>query len=343
MAQHADLVEHRELAVRNLEQAAAIQARREAETLRTATDAEVGSVGGVAVIAPPIIHRRVYTANGTSSLPGELAQSDGVPVAADRSIAEADSGAKATADFYASVFGRSSIDGLGLTLISTVHYRRRFDNAFWDGAQMVYGDGDATIFDRFTKCVDVIAHELTHGVTQYSARLVYHGQSGALNESVSDIFGSLVKQKALNQTAATADWLIGEGLFIPKAGANRRALRSLKAPGTAYDDPATVGRDPQPATMAGYVHLPDTQAADWGGIHINSGIPNRAFYEAAIRFGGYSWEKAAQVWYNALTGGTLPGTATFAQMRAVTANAARTLFDTSAEQIVKDAWAAVGV
>ena len=124
-----------------------------------------------------------------------------------------------------------------------------YANAFWDGAQMVFGDGDGEIFGNFTGSIDVTGHELTHGVTQYTANLSYEGQSGALNESISDVFGSLAKQHHRGQSAADADWLIGADIFRP--GVSGVALRSLKAPGTAYDDPR-LGRDPQPAHMSGY-------------------------------------------------------------------------------------------
>ena len=141
----------------------------------------------------------------------------------------------ATYDFYLTAYNRNSIDDNGMRLDSSVHYDSNFDNAFWDGQQMVYGDGDQTIFDRFTKCLDVVGHELTHGVTAATANLDYQGQSGALNESMSDVFGSLVKQMSLGQTADQADWLIGAGLFMP--GIHGVALRSMSNPGTAYDDP----------------------------------------------------------------------------------------------------------
>ncbi len=121
----------------------------------------------------------------------------------------------------------------------------------------------------------MIAHELTHGVTENTAGLEYHNQSGALNESMSDVFGSLVKQWALRQTAEQADWLIGAEIFTP--GIEADALRSLKAPGTAYDN-EEFGRDPQPDHMSSSCPLPDTEEGDWGGVHINSGIPNKAFY-----------------------------------------------------------------
>jgi len=272
---------------------------------------------------------------------------DGQPASTDLAVNEADQGAKATADFYQTVFGRSSVDGRGLPLVSTVHYDQSYDNAFWDGGQMVYGDGDATLFDRFTKCVDVIGHELTHGVTQYATHLVYHNQPGALNESMSDVFGSMVRQKLHNEPSASADWLIGKGLFKaiqhPKPGEHRTALRSMKAPGTAYNDPRAIGKDPQPASMTHYMTLPDTDAGDFGGVHINSGIPNKAFYEAAIGFGGHSWESAGKIWFSVLTGGVLSSTATFEEFRDLTVAAAHTLFGTAGEKVVIKAWAAVAL
>jgi Zn-dependent metalloprotease len=180
-----------------------------------------------------------------------------------------------------------------------VHYGVDFDNAFWNGAQMVYGDGSGRIFQvgGLTRAIDVIAHELTHGVTEFTAGLEYHKQPGALNESMSDVFGSLVKQWARKQTADQADWLIGAEIFTPEIDAD--ALRSMKAPGTAYNNPL-LGRDPQPDTMSKFVMLPDTDEGDWGGVHINSGIPNKAFFLTAIGIGGYAWEAPGHIWYAAL-------------------------------------------
>src|SRR5581483_9946822 len=336
MAEKAETPAHRELARRALASIRENHVKREEEGVRTRIMIDAGMLAGV--IAPAVVHRKVFTAHNTVSLPGTLVTTDGVPASTDITIKEADAGAQKTADFYESTFNRSSVDGQGLLLKSTVHYSHQYDNAFWNGSQMVYGDGDATIFDRFTKCIDVIGHELTHGVTQYTAHLAYHNQPGALNESISDVFGSMVKQQSLNQTSAQADWLIGAGLFIPKAGVNRTALRSMKAPGTAYDDPTALGKDPQPAHMSQYKTLPDTPAGDFGGVHINSGIPNKAFFEAAIGFGGHAWDKAGKVWYSALTGGALPSTASFHDFRNVTIAAANTLFGHTGAQVVQNAW-----
>src|SRR5437762_2658413 len=173
---------------------------------------------------------------------------------------------------------RTAIDDHGLPLIASSHYDQQYDNAFWNGSQMVFGDGDGQIFNHFTTSVDVIGHELTHGVTGSEVNLTYLRQSGALNESVSDVFGSLVKQYVLKQTASEADWLIGAGLL---ASFPDQALRSMKEPGKAYDN-NLMGKDPQPADMAHYVHT----AADNGGGHTNSGIPNRAFFLVATALGG---------------------------------------------------------
>ncbi len=234
--------------------------------------------------------RRVYTAANGSTLPGTLVRDEGAPPAADVSINEAYDGAGATYDLYYDIYKRNSLDDNGLRLDSSVHYQKNYDNAFWDGNQMVYGDGDGQLFNRFTISVDVIGHELTHGVTQYTSNLNYSNQSGALNESISDIFGSLVKQRQLGQSASDADWLIGAGLLT--ANVKGVALRSMKAPGTAYNDPV-LGKDPQPANMRDY----DNTSQDNGGVHINSGIPNHAFYLMATAIGGYAWEKAGNIWY----------------------------------------------
>jgi len=140
--------------------------------------------------------RSIYDAHGTDTLPGRMVRAEGAPAVADVEANEAYDGLGATYDFYADVYDRRSIDDAGMHLDATVHYGRRYDNAFWNGRQMVFGDGDGDLFNRFTISLDVIAHELTHGVTGSEAKLVYLGQAGALNESISDVFGSLVKQYA---------------------------------------------------------------------------------------------------------------------------------------------------
>ena len=207
----------------------------------------------------------------------------------DVAVDEAYDGLGATFALFWEAYQRNSIDDAGMPLDATVHYDQDYDNAFWDGTQMVFGDGDGELFNRFTISLDVIGHELTHGVTEKESGLAYFNQSGALNESISDVFGSLVKQRLLGQTADQADWLIGAELLTAKV--NGVALRSMKAPGTAYDDPV-LGKDPQPGHMNDFVRTNQ----DNGGVHINSGIPNRAFYLAATAIGGKAWDQAGQIW-----------------------------------------------
>ena len=296
------------------------------------------AIGGISpLVATPagMKRRTIFDAGQESALPGKWVRGEGDAASADLAVNEAYDGLGATWDLFYTAYQRNSIDGRGSRLDASVHFREKFDNAFWDGQQMVFGDGDGTIFERFTKCLDVIGHELTHGVTQYEANLAYEGQPGALNESISDVFGSLVKQFALGQTAMSADWLIGAGLFTPRV--RGVALRSMKSPGTAYDD-TRIGKDPQPGHMRDYVDTAD----DNGGVHINSGIPNRAFYLAAIGFGGNAWLKAGRVWYQALTG-TLKERADFQAAAAATIAVAGHEFGKDGANIVRTAWKTVGV
>jgi hypothetical protein len=271
-------------------------------------------------------------------LPGEVVRSDGDPPVDDLAVDEAFDSSGQVLDLFQSQFGRRSIDGRGGTVSITVHYGRDYDNAFWDGSQLVFGDGDGQIFERFTKPMDVMAHEFTHGVTQFTVGLAYQDQPGALNESISDVFASMAKQRMLDQSAAEADWLIAEGLFKP--GINAKALRSMREPGTAYDDPQ-IGRDLQVGSMADYVHTYD----DSGGVHINSGIPNRAFTLAALEIGGASWEKAGQVWYDTLVNGQLSSQAGFESFAQATVSSAGRLFtnDPSIAEKIRSAWVEVGV
>jgi len=218
-----------------------------------------------------------------------------------------------------------------------VHYGESFENALWNGRQMVYGHADGRIFSRFTASVDVIAHELTHGVTQFAAALGYHGQTGALNEHLSDVFGIMVKQWLLGQTADKSDWLIGAEIFGPAV--HGVAVRSMAAPGTAYDDPV-LGKDPQPSHMHDYVETTE----DNGGVHINSGILNHAFYRAAIALGGRTWEVLGRIWYAALTDRLRPE-ADFADFVQATVDIAGELYGMGGkvQRIVAEAWSGVGL
>ncbi|SDR65612.1 protealysin inhibitor emfourin [Agrococcus carbonis] len=281
--------------------------------------------------------RVISDAHRGTTLPGTQVRAEGEPPTGDIAADQAFDGLGAAWRMLHDAFGRDSLDGAGMPLLATVHYGDRYANAFWDGTRMVFGDGDGEVFAGFTSAIDVIGHELGHGVIASTADLVYRDQPGALNESIADVLGALVKQHALGQTADEADWLIGAGVFTDAV--RGVALRSMAAPGTAYDDPA-LGKDPQPAHMRDFVVTSD----DLGGVHINSGIPNKAFHLVATTIGGHAWEAPGRIWIDALTGGLSP-TADFAAFAAATvaASVARFGDDAAETRAVRAAWAAVGV
>jgi Zn-dependent metalloprotease len=297
----------------------------------------LGAIAAAVATPAGAKRRSVFDAEGGSSLPGRLVRSEGDPRSKDPAVNEAYDGAGATFDLFLEAYGRNSIDDRGMRLDSTVHYGQRYDNAFWNGRQMVYGDGDGELFRRFTRSIEVIGHELTHGVSQFEAGFAYQGESGALSEHVSDVFGILVRQRRRREKAQDSDWIVGKGLLFPKV--KGVGIRSMKAPGTAYDDPV-LGKDPQPAHMRGYVETWD----DNGGVHINSGIPNRAFYEAAVRIGGFAWERAGRIWYLALRD-RLRGSSDFRDARAATIEVAGELYGPGSAEAtaVRDGWDEVGV
>jgi len=286
----------------------------------------------------PGLQRTICTADHTETLPGRVVRAEGDAPTGDPATDEAYDGFGRTYDFFQAIYSRASIDDNDLPLDGTVHYGDAYDNAFWDGRQMVFGDGDGQVFTRFTSSLSVIGHELVHGMTQYTTNLIYQGQSGALNESVSDVFGALVEQYAANQTADAASWLIGEGLFTDLVQGS--AIRSLKAPGTAYDDDV-LGKDPQPDHMSSYIVTED----DNGGVHLNSGIPNRAFYLVASALGGFAWERAGRIWYETVTTHSLPADADFARFARATGDAAVALYGAESEEhhAVTQAWHGVGL
>ena len=283
--------------------------------------------------------RLVFDARNDDKLPGNLIfdKRRGIR-SADVHAVEAYEAILRFYQFLAIVFLRNSLDGRGMRIEATIHFGYRYANACWNGRQVIFGDGtlDGRL-TRFTLPLEVVAHELMHGVIQFTIRLAYSGQSGAICEHIADAFGSMCKQFTLGQTASQADWLIGASLLGPAV--KGRAIRSMLHPGTAYDDPA-LGRDPQPAHMRDY----DDSPADAGGIHVNSGILNRAFALAALDLGGYSWQVLGRIWYRVLTGKLLPE-ASFTSFADATIVTAGELYGVGSrvQHSVRDAWGEVGV
>jgi Zn-dependent metalloprotease len=287
----------------------------------------MGGVGGKP-------QRTIYDQGNSPAIAlGMVARTEGQKAVRDPAVNEAYDGFGATYKLFWEVFGRNSMDNAGMQLLGLVHYSANYANAFWDGqGHMFFGDGDGQLFVRMTKSLDVIGHELAHGVTQFESNFVYQGQSGALNESMSDVFGSLTKQYKKKQTAAKADWLIGNDVVGP---ALKPALRSMKAPGTANQ------YDKQPATMDKFV----VTAADNGGVHINSGIPNHAFYVAATELGGKAWERAGLIWYDSLRDEKLKPTSGFKAFARATVRQADQRYGATSEEVdaVRAGWEAAKV
>ena len=304
------------------------------------------SMATAGVKPPGKLYRELYDAGEMPLALGKLIWKEGQKsITKDKDAKNVIEGAGNVWNFYKKLFNRNSLDNHGLPLIQTIRYRENpqepFYNAFWDGEQMFYGTGDTRFTNSFTADLDIIGHELTHGIVDFEAQLVYESQSGALNESFADIFGSLVKQWVKNTPARKADWLIGSNVLKGK-----NALRSMKAPGSAFRNDAIFGDDPQPATMKDYQQLANTEEEDYGGVHINSGITNYAFYITSFELNGNAWEKAGAIWYAALTDKKVLGKRSdFADAAAATLKKATTLFGKNSlpVQAVEKGWKEAGV
>ena len=217
--------------------------------------------------------RRTFDSQGSTVLPGTLVRQEQQPLVADAVVNAVHDNTGRVYDYYHTTFGRDSLDGNGMPIVSTVHYGQQINNAYWDGDQMIYGDGDGERFAPLGGALDVVAHELTHGVTDYTAGLSYQGESGALNESFSDIFAMLIDD---------ANWEIAETVYTPAIPGD--ALRSAADP-TRYADPSVWGE---------FLRT----NLDNGGIHSNSGIYNKIAYEIGVTIGR---PKTAAIFYRTLT------------------------------------------
>lgn len=282
-------------------------------------------------------NRRTYTANNGTSLPGSLVRTEGSGNSGDAALDAAHNNAGTTYDFYNSVFGRDSYDNNGATMYSTVHYSSNYNNAFWNGSQMVYGDGDGSTFSPLSQSLDVVAHELTHAVTSSESNLVYSYESGALNEAMSDIFGAACESWSNSWVINSNTWSLGEDIYTP--GTPGDALRYM-------DDPAAAGdRDYYPTRYTG--------SADNGGVHTNSGIANLAFVllveggthprgKTTVNVSSIGIQKAIQIFYRANTV-YLTSSSNFQAARNATASAAADLYGQTEVDAVHEAWDAVGV
>lgn len=295
----------------------------------------------------PAYYRTIFDAGSTTTLPGKLLRTEGGKPTGDVAANQVYDNTGIALEFYLKIFGRRSIDNQGMKVESAIHFGSRFSNAMWAGDRMIYGDGDQQV-SGFTGSLDIIAHELTHGVLQYlipGGLGVYRlpvkkrefkgqthalkGQSGALNESFSDVFGSMVKQWHAGERVTQASWVLGEHVLAPQYG---KAIRSLKDPGNRQ---LTWYEDDQFKTM--------DQLTDGADVHDSSGIPNHAFYLVAKQLGGFSWDRAGLIWYEAFA--KLKPKASFLDAANATRRVAALRFGNTSKEFaaVAAAWKAVKV
>lgn len=247
-------------------------------------------------------------------------------------------------DFFHYKFNMESFDNENTPIDVHINFGDKYNNAFWDGKRMVFGNGDGKYFNTFL-IQNVFTHEFTHAITEYKCGLKYENQSGALNEHLSDVFAVCVDHINTGQKPSAASWIIGEGVFNTKL-LNAKGLRTFKNE-LAYDD-KLIGKDPQPKHMSNYKNLPNTDKGDWGGVHINSGIPNRAFYEfcmlAETEKGdervNYSWNAPAQVWFN--TYKKINPDTEFQEFAIATVSVCKRIHPQLVDQL-KKAWQIVGI
>lgn len=275
---------------------------------------------------------QIRTYKYTTSLPGSYStdSNNNWSSTSQRAEVSAHYYASIVYDYYYNNHGRNSYDGNGADIISTTHYGSNYNNAYWNGSQMVYGDGDGSTFIALSGALDVVAHELTHAVTERTANLAYQNQSGAINESMSDVFGYLVEPN---------DWKMGEDVYTP--GISGDALRDLQDPNMGVYNPNNPFGGGQPEHMDEYANLPNTQQGDWGGVHINSGIPNKAFYNIASSIGNTA---AGRIYYRALVN-YLTQYSDFADLRNAVLQACSDLYGTGDGKYtaIQNGFAAVGI
>lgn len=275
--------------------------------------------------------RFVYDSHNKYRQRFTLRRKEGEDIYVDHVVNEAYDTSGFVRDYLKNTFNLNSVNGEGLDIISNIHYGVNYNNAFWDGDEMTYGDGDNIDFKNFASAIDVVAHELMHGVTQFKANLEYKGQSGALNEHFSDVFGTIIKQKYLEQSLSEADWLIGDTIVTEEFPGV--AIRSMKEPGKANDF------DSQPAHMDDYY----SGSSDNQGVHINSGIPNKAFYLSCL---GIGIDDCALIWFKTME--LLWRTANFNDMLDVILSTTKKLVDqnkinVSATEAISKSFAEVGL
>jgi Zn-dependent metalloprotease len=274
----------------------------------------------------------VYDAKNTYRIPGTRARFEPEGPVADAVLNKIYEYSLAVRKFHKEVCGINSMDNQGMNYVNTGHYGKKYNNAYNNGVQMVFGDGDGDIFITFV-LLDVVGHEDGHEITGKTCDLEYHDQPGALNEHLSDVDGVVCRQYTLKLSVDQDTWLIGPGIF--SSTVNGRALRDMLNPGTAYDD-KRLGKDPQPDHMSKFVHT----SSDNGGVHFNSGIPNKAYALFAKAVGGNAWENSYKVWFQLRH--EIPSDCDFQTFADKSVEICKRMLPNDVQKL-KDAWNAVGI
>jgi Zn-dependent metalloprotease len=322
---------HRKLLEDQIDHSANLRVQRAAQT-KTLPPSKTGK---------QLLHRQVFDAQGRTLLPGKLLRDEDDPPVSDKSADRAYENVGIAMEFYRTVLGRNSVDGRGRRVDVSVHYGMKFANAMWTGEQMIVGEGDGQHVTGLAHSLGIIAHEFSHGVTQHLVKgglgvvqepnkpPTLKGQAGALNESFSDVFASMIKQWHAGQDVDAANWLVGEDIMAGPAG---KAVRCLSDPGNTE---LTWSKDDQIKDYRDY--RPDDEA------HKASGIGNYAFYVAATTLKGNSWEKLAKIWLEGFD--RLEAQATFLDAAKATVDVAAALHGSgsTAHEAVRAGWKAVNV
>ena len=253
-------------------------------------------------------------------------------------------------DFYKEELGRDSLDGDGYGLHARVRFGRGVINAYWDGYRMIYGAGDGHFFLSSTRSLSIAAHEMTHGVLNFTSNLAYEGETGAVNETFCDVMGLVISHWHAHRIGTNADWTIGSEIFGEGLREIPGVLRGVRifTEEPAFSHPE-LGHDLQKKHYSYFFHTGNED--DHGGVHVNSGIGNLAFFLAAQDIGGDVWDKPMRIWYQAFTVGLRPGRrrpkdpiqVTYAAAASATVVAARDLYGETEARKVAAAWEAVGV
>ena len=310
----------------------------EVNQLSSGKSTKLSTIGNIPQVKYPGLKRLIYDAGGKELLPGKPVRKETDQAVKDNAVNEVYERLGLCYRFFKEIYDRDSYDGKGAELQATIHYGKKFSNAFWTGKKAVFGDGDKDLLTRMTVSLDAVAKQFCNAVLSCT-QLEYGNHPGTIMNASSLILSMLVRHHFLHQLVNQADW--GWGRDLTTGRLRGKALYSFSAPGTAYKKDPYWGDDPQPSHMRGFVKT----TSDYGGIHINSGILQHAFYLAAMKIGGYAWEKTGRIWYESLFDKRIRKKTDFQEFAIITVSVATRLYGTAGNEAeaFRIAWREVGI